>query len=201
MPSKRYAPLSAVLSWIAFGEWTDADTHWDCYAQAKSQLEDAMARFSDTASDGLIFVRGKLAQNSDVDPVALDTDDIPAARFHDFRQYDLTCCGLRYGEGLLGFPEESENSFNYVHKPSGRRDFYRDVVVRREDVDREFPASTVGPKVTPEEVVRWCRDWVASGRGNNMNTAWPEFSKDPRFKGCSRDDWLRPAWNEAKTKR
>ena len=58
MPSKRYAPLSAVLSWIAFGEWTDADTHWDCYAQAKSQLEDAMARFSDTASDGLIFVRG-----------------------------------------------------------------------------------------------------------------------------------------------
>jgi hypothetical protein len=197
MLPRRYAPLSTVLSWIAFGDWTDADTHWDGYAQAKEQLEDALARFTDRASDGLILVRGKLAVGSDVDQVALDTDDIPAARFHDFRQYDLTCCGLRYGEGLFGFPEQVENSFNYVHMSSGRRDFYRDVLVRREDVDREFPASAVGPKTTHQDVVKWCKEWLANGRGGQTK-AWPVFSKVPQFKGCSRDDWFRPAWDEAK---
>lgn len=51
-----------------------------------------------------------------------------------------------------------------------------------------------------ETVVEWCRDWVASGRGNGMDRAWAAFKVLPGAGGCARDTFFRPAWNEAKTK-
>jgi hypothetical protein len=197
MSSSSYVPLGTALAWIAFGDWTDGDTPWSNYTQAKRQLEDALERFLGKASEGVISVRGRLAESLDADPIDLDTSDVPATRFHDLRQYDLTCVGLRRGEGLLGFPEEGETSYDYVHRPIGRHEFYRDVLVSRDDLVREFPASAVGPKATHQDVVRWCREWQASDQGG-QNKAWPVFSKDPRFKGLSRDDCFRPAWGEAK---
>lgn len=197
MSSSVYVRLSAALSWIAFGEWTDSVTPWNDYAQAKQQLEDALLRFLDKASGGVISVRGRFAEVLEADPIGLDTSDVPAAQFHDFRQFDLTCSGLRRGEGLLGFPEEDGDSFRYVYQPLSQPGFYRDVLVSRIDVEREFPASFVGPKATHIEMVQWCERWLASGK-LGMNQAWPAFSNEPRFKGCSRDDCFRPAWNEAK---
>lgn len=197
MSSPVYVRLSAALSWIAFGDWTDAVTPWNDYAQAKQQLEDALVRFLDKASEGVISVRGRFAEGLEGDPIDFDTSDVPAAQFHDFRQFDLTCSGLRRGQGLLGFPGEDGGSFGYVHRPISRRGFYRDVLVSRVDVEREFPASSVGPKATHKEMVQWCKRWLATGQ-LSMNQAWPAFSKEPRFKGCSRDDCFRPAWNEAK---
>lgn len=198
MSLPKYVPLTAALKWIAFGDWTDGNTPWSNYAQAKQQFEEALVRFLDRASEGAISVRGRLAPRLDADPMSLETSDVPAARFHDCRQYDLTCAGLRRGEGLLGFPEEDGISYVYVHRPIDRHEFYRDVLVSCEDVVREFPASAVGPKTTHQDVVEWCKDWLASDRGGEKK-AWPVFSKEPRFKGCSRDDWFRPAWREVKT--
>ena len=197
MSSPKYVPLTATLKWIAFGDWTDGDTPWSNYARAKQQLEEALVRFLDKASEGVMSVRGRFAPSLDADPMSLETSDVPAARFHDYRQYDLTCAGLRRGEGLLGFPEEVGTSYVCLHRPLDQHEFYRDVLVSREDVVREFPASAAGPKTTHQDVVKWCKEWLASGRGG-QNKAWPVFSKVPQFKGCSRDDWFRPAWDEAK---
>lgn len=55
-------------------------------------------------------------------------------------------------------------------------------------------------RITHEEAVRWCRDWMDSGKGNGMDKALPALKKLPGAGGCARDTFFRPAWNEAKTK-
>jgi hypothetical protein len=55
-------------------------------------------------------------------------------------------------------------------------------------------------RLTHEETVQWCRDWMASGKGNGMDKAYATFKKLPSASGCARDTFFRPAWTEAKTK-
>lgn len=201
LPEFKFIPLSAALSWIAFGEWTDTTSYWDDYSRAKQQLEDALTKFLEKAVADVVSVRGKLMSDADANPAASDTDEIPAVRFHDFRQFDQTCCGLRVGVGLWGFADENENSFDYVHQPLGRQDFYRDVRVCRDDLIEVFPSPVGGRKVSYEDVVQWCRNWIEGGRGTDGNKAWKEFSILPEFAGFSREDVFRPAWKKAKTKK
>lgn len=61
-------------------------------------------------------------------------------------------------------------------------------------------SSVAVERFTYDEVVSWCRDWIASGKGNGMDKAWLAFQRLPNAKGCARDTFFRPAWNEAKTK-
>lgn len=198
--NRQYVALSEALSWIAFGDLADSVAHWQNYTDAKQRLEQALTDLLTAATSGTIRLRGKLVPNANADPVAINTDEIPATRFHDFRQYDQSCCGLRAGTGLFGFGEEAAGSFDYFYQPLGRQDFYRDVLVCRDDLISVFPAPFGGRKVSHAEVVQWCRDWIAGGRGNDGNKAWKEFSALPEFEGCSREDVFRPAWLEAKTK-
>jgi hypothetical protein len=50
-----------------------------------------------------------------------------------------------------------------------------------------------------DQVIQWCRDWIANGKGNGMDNAWKSFKAIPAHCGLSRDDSFRPAWRIAKT--
>jgi hypothetical protein len=80
------------------------------------------------------------------------------------------------------------------------QEFYREVVVDRDALLKEFPPRLAGASVPFEDVVAWCRGWIANGKGNDSNKAWHAFSKLPEFEGCSRDEVFRNAWKEVKTK-
>jgi len=198
LPQGPYLALSEALAWIAFGDATNSEINWHDYAGGKAGLEEAVEAFVTAASCNKIPTLGKLVGSHSADPASFDTKIIPAERFHDYRQYDQTYCGLRRGRGLLGFSDEQDGCFVYNMPPLKDVEFYRDVIVDRQALLDQFPAKSVGIKVTHEHVVTWCRDWIANGKGGDSNKAWREFAKLPEFKGCSRDHWFRPAWDEAK---
>jgi len=200
LPSKPFVTLSEAVSWIAFGDCSNSEIHWREYSQAKLMLENALTRFVDAASAGAIRTLGKLVAGHDIDPMSVDTVEIPAERFQDFRQYDQTYCGLRVGAGLFGFATEGNASFDYAVTSIGRREFYREVVVCRDDLIAQFPETMKGRRATPEEIEQWCRDWIKNGKGRDGNKAWKVFKDAPEFTGLSRDDCFRPAWEAAKTK-
>jgi hypothetical protein len=200
LPNQPYVTLSEALSWIAFSEWSGRGANWENYTDAKQRLELGLINFLQLATAGTLRVRGKLMPNADTDPDAIDTADILETRFHDFRQYDQNCCGLRVGTGLLGFAEERDGSFHYIHLPLARQEFYRDVLVGSDNLILAFPSLSKAPAATHADAVNWCQVWASSGRGTDGNKAWKEFTKQPQFEGWSRDDCFRPAWNEKKTK-
>lgn len=47
------------------------------------------------------------------------------------------------------------------------------------------------------DVVRWCADWLTSGRGRNSADAYAHFAADPKFDDVAREAF-RAAWAEAK---
>jgi hypothetical protein len=204
LPQGPDLPLSQALAWIAFGDITNSEFHWDDYAGGKAALEAAVEAFVTSESCGKIPTLGKLVSNLDTidlkDQPIVNTEPIPNQRFHDYRQYDQKYCGFRRGRGLFGFADEQDGCFIYEVPHLIKEDhFYRDVVVDRDALLEEFPATLVGIKVTYEHVVKWCRDWIANNKGSDSNKAWLEFKKCPEFKGCSRDHMFRDAWTEAKT--
>lgn len=71
------------------------------------------------------------------------------------------------------------------------------IMLSAEAVKTEFPGSPQIRK-SHDEVVEWCRAWIAAGNGTGMDKAWPAFNADPAHRGLSRDDVFRPAWKEAK---
>jgi hypothetical protein len=71
------------------------------------------------------------------------------------------------------------------------------IVLPAETVKSQFPSSPPERK-SHDEIVEWCRAWIAAGKGSGMDKAWPYFKADPVHAGLSRDDVFRPAWQEAK---
>lgn len=199
-PDRGFVTLAQALSWIAFGDWSNSEDHWKSYADGKQRLERALEKLCDAACAGTLELRGRLAQKHDDDPRRFDTSVIPKERFHDFRQYDQMHCGLRVGGGLLGFGDENAQAFTYVHQPIVRKEFYRDVVLSKDQLVGEFPTPGAGTTASYGRVVEWCLDWIATEKGKNGNKAWQAFNATPEFRGCTREDFFRPAWEEAKTK-
>jgi hypothetical protein len=54
------------------------------------------------------------------------------------------------------------------------------------------------PALSNDDIVKWCEEWISTGKGNGMDKAWGAFKSEPQHQGLSRDDCFRPAWKEAK---
>lgn len=76
------------------------------------------------------------------------------------------------------------------------------VTIAKADFDRLLALFAHGEEadrspVTQDDVVRWCSDWLVSGRGRNNADAYAHFAADPRFDDVAREAF-RAAWAEAK---
>ena len=166
-PNRSFVTLAQALSWIAFGDWSNSDEHWQRYSDAKRSLEKAVEQFCDAACAGTFDVWGKLVPDYQVNPNTCDTNLIPIERLIDFRQYDQMHCGLRVGAGLFGFAVESAKGFTYAHQPIVRNEFYRDIKVREGDLIKVFPhAQTKVVSIVGAE--KRCQGWLRE-----------EFARDP----------------------
>ena len=174
--NRSFVTLTQALSWIAFGDWSDSDDHWQCYSDSKQRLEKAVEQFCDAACDGTFDVWGKCVPDYKANPDAFDTKLIPIERLHDFRQYDQTHCGLRVGDGLFGFADEVGKVYTYAPQPSAREQFYREVKVKEGDIIRVFPyaqnnvVNTVGAE-------KRCQGWLRE-----------EFERDQEHR-CSKKNF------------
>lgn len=167
-PNRSFVTLAQALSWIAFGDWSNSDDHWQNYTDGKQRLEEAVDQFCDAACTGTFDVWGKWVPDYQANPNAFDTNLIPIERLLDFRQYDQTHCGLRVGAGLFGFAVESAEDFTYPHQPIVRNEFYREVKVKEGDLISVFPhAQTKAVSIVGAE--NKCQGWLREEFGRDQD--------------------------------
>jgi hypothetical protein len=151
-------------------------------------------------------LRGRYTPKYSVNEAQLAVPEaLTGSRLAAFSQFDIETGGLRRQPS--GSPSVIWRGHQLVEDrewlsftgPTGARDGYLGVEVRRDDVMGAF-APTPSPRLTYEQVIEWCRDWIAEGNGTGMDGAWIAFHADPAHAGFSRDDVFRPAWKEAKLK-
>lgn len=163
-PAGPFVTLTQALSWVAFGDWSHSDHHWQNYSDSKQRLEQALEEFCDAACTGKIAIRAKLVPHHAADPSHFNTVVIPQERFHDFRQYDPLYCGLRVGRGLFGFGSQDAEGLTYTQQPIVRAEFYRDVRIRGDQLTKVFQPSAAQVKTTSKadkDCTRWLEEQFA----------------------------------------
>lgn len=144
LPSTKYVTLSEALSWVAFGDPQKRDAFNKNlaiqafnipYNDAKQRLEIAVSLLVSAALDGKVKVNGKYLSDLGVGTYDEVTEEIPTIKFSDFKQFDITVDGLRFGNGLAWLPDEKTK---WIFKSSNRVDGYIDVTVQCSDLRRVF---------------------------------------------------------------
>lgn len=204
-PHRSYVPLSEAIQWI----YQSVAGQTPLTSMSDFDLNEAMERLADRGGNGVIGIRGRYIRSlRDLSQLPYaDTVELTPSILRDYRHLHVSKWGLQRGTGITsnqngpsfdeGFARWTSRSDDPDYFPD---DGYFDVEVCRDDLMREFPAPPLAAKPSHDEVVSWCRHWIETGKGNGSARAWAAFQKMREFKGCSRDDVFRPAWNEAKTK-
>lgn len=156
LPNANYVSLSEALSWLAFGDARNRENlnrelmgpvFGMSYKEAKAQLMKAVLQLTDAAYDGKVELHGKCLVSHEVAATAALTEEIPSIKLRDFKQFDITVDGLRFGSGLAWLPDE--NGEYRVIAPN-RSEFYAAVVVRRSDIMRVFSVGGASAASKPE---------------------------------------------------
>ncbi len=149
LPSTKYVTISEALSWLAFGDVRKrealnkelADQAFGIpYKAAKQRLENVLSLFVSTALNGKVKLYGQYL--SDLGAGADDevTEEIPTIKLSDFKQFDITVDGLRFGSGLAWLSDEKTE---WIVKSPKRVDGYIDVTAQRSDLMRVFSAGGI----------------------------------------------------------
>lgn len=171
------------------------------------RLTEALRQLRDAVERGAVKVRGRFTPTySLADAQLADVEDLTGTSFAKFSQFDVSTGGVRrqphgspdvlWQDDPHSFDRESEAFSDDARAADG----YLFVEVERDDVLRRWPHPVKTPRMSHDEVVAWCKCWIASGRSNGMDKAWQSFSVAPEHVGLSRDDVFRPAWKEAKAR-
>ena len=140
LPATPFVTLSEALSWLAFRDARDQKSLNSELAAsrpfrlgldaAKVQLADAVESLTQEATGGRVEMRGKFWTNAHPAPATAVIDPV---RFHDFRRYDITNDGLRFGSGLAWLPDATGS---YTYAPIKREEFFSEVQVNRSHLFR-----------------------------------------------------------------
>lgn len=170
-------------------------------------LTQAWLQLREEVDRGTIKVRGRHSPTySLADACMADAVELAGALLATFSQFDVSTGGVRrqpegspdvlWQDDPRSFDREFESFGDDMRAAGG----YLMVEVERDGVIRRWPHPVKAPRKSHDEVVAWCKDWIASGRGNGMDKAWQAFHADPVNNGLSRDDVFRPAWKHAKAR-
>jgi hypothetical protein len=147
LPSTKYVALSEALSWLAFSDAQKREALnkelAGCQAfgikcsDAKQRLENAVSLIISAALNGKVKLYGQYLSDLGAGADAEVTEEIPSIKFSDFKQFDITVDGLRFGSGLAWLPDEKTG---WIVKSPKRVDGYIDVTVQCSDLRRVFSA-------------------------------------------------------------
>jgi hypothetical protein len=149
LPSTKYVTFSEALSWLAFGNAQKraslnkelADQAFGMpYKDAKQRLENAVSLLISAALNGKVKLYGQYLSDLGAGADGEVTNEIPKIKFSDFKQFDITVDGLRFGGGLAWLPDEKTE---WIVKSPKRVDGYIDVTAQRSDLMRVFSAGGI----------------------------------------------------------
>ena len=138
-----YITLSEALSWLAFGIMHDrialnaelaADRSYGFSdADSKKRLSDALTVLANQAHSGNILLEGKRLLSPEDDVTKAQNEKIPQSVMVDFRAFDITIDGLRFGNGLLWLPD-STAAWEYTE--TKRPEYYQNILVKFTDLKK-----------------------------------------------------------------
>jgi hypothetical protein len=166
--------LSEALSWLAFGKQEKADVLRSRLAangysdDDKKALQGALDALTDKARDDLVTMQGKLVPSATGAAAAIPTKNIPAIRLADFRAFDITTDGLRFGSGLPWLPAPQPAAHPYLTKyvapnePILLEKHYVEVAVNQTQLRKEHRRGQFGrhehsslPYLPGEQLKQW----------------------------------------------
>ena len=149
LPSNKYVTISEALSWLAFGNAQKreslnkelADQAFGIpYKDAKQRLENVLSLLVSAALNGKVTLYGQYLSDLGAGADNELTEEIATVKFSDFKQFDITVDGLRFGSGLAWLPDEKTE---WIVKSPKRVDGYIDVTAQRSDLMRVFSAGGI----------------------------------------------------------
>lgn len=149
LPSNKYVTISEALSWLAFGNAQKreslnkelADQAFGIpYKDAKQRLENVLSLLVSAALNGKVTLYGQYSSDLGAGADNELTEEIATVKFSDFKQFDITVDGLRFGSGLAWLPDEKTE---WIVKSPKRVDGYIDVTAQRSDLMRVFSAGGI----------------------------------------------------------
>ncbi|MEO0056851.1 MAG: hypothetical protein RIT17_287 [Pseudomonadota bacterium] len=185
LPNQGYVTLSEALTWVAFARPLDraalnkelaGPAFGVGIATAKLRLGKALASIMDAAAAGKVDMTGKRLPSHQSDPDGYKTVTIPAIDCQNYRQFDLTIDGLRFGVGLAWLPDQS-NSWDYGTPK--RPEFFTQVAVRRSSLMHTFSARVQNlpanaqsklPALPQADLDAWWANLTPDERGQSRET-------------------------------
>lgn len=142
-----FVALSNALSWIAFNRAVDGTQlyrglmsgEFGDRSSADEKLRRAVVQLTSLGADGIMEFRGKHVNGSGVDDRMIDTQRIEPIQFADYSMFDPMDDGLHRGHGLLWSAMEGGGEQMAISRSD---DYFRFVVVRRDDLGSLFPMRT-----------------------------------------------------------
>jgi hypothetical protein len=160
LPSTKYVTLSEALSWLAFGdvrkreslnkELAGSQAFGIKYSDAKQRLEDVLSLLVSAALNGKVKLYGQYLSDLGAGVDDQVTEEIHTIKFSDFKQFDITVDGLRFGSGLAWLPNEKAK---WIVKSPKRVDGYIDVTVQCSDLRRVFSAGGITTNGTDKQAL------------------------------------------------
>jgi hypothetical protein len=176
LPSTPFVTLSEALSWLAFQDVRDkaalnselagnAFGHGFGSDIAKCKIVQAIDLLADAVSGGKINMRGKVVRTKNKDRAQLMITDIPPIDMQNFRLFDITIDGFRFGRGLLWLTDANK-MYEYKPIPQGTPQsiFIAEVTVERSGLMRNFSAILTKisalkdgklPKLSKDDFDKW----------------------------------------------
>ncbi len=146
LPNSEFVTLSEALTWVAFARPLDrvslnrelaGSAFGFGLETAKVRLEGALARIMDAAAACKVDMTGKRLPSHRSDAAGFKIISIPANECRNFRQFDLTVDGLRFGDGLAWLPNQNGG---WVYSAPKCEEFFTHVTVRRSSLMHTFSA-------------------------------------------------------------
>ena len=176
LPGTPFVTLSEALSWLAFQDVRDMaalnrELAGNAFGYgfgsgiAKDKLVQATDLLADAVSGGKITMRGKVIQTTETDRSQVMVTAIPPIDLQNFRQFDITIDGFRFGRGLLWLTDAT-NMYEYkpIPQETPQSNFIAEVTVERSGLMHNFSAILTKisalkdgklPKLSQDDFDKW----------------------------------------------
>jgi hypothetical protein len=148
---------------------------------AKRRLANALNLLTIAASGDRPKMRGKyFLADTDVTKGG-KVDVIPPVELDNYRQFDITIDGLRFGRGLAWLPDERGE---YVYSANETSDVYTEVTVNRSELMHAFSGGVAGLSATKKGSLTQLSEATLEQWWNHLTPEQKALPKEEHYKMC-----------------